>query len=76
MVQVRKSSGEHKVSKNVSFIDLMINKYAVHKPNDEVVNVLFELGLRNVTIALRPETTEVFYRTIMIKEFEESNPAQ
>jgi hypothetical protein len=54
----------------------MGNKYAIHKLNGAVVNVLTNLSLSEGVIGLQAETAEVFYRNIKIKELKEDIPME
>ncbi len=53
---------------------VMGDKYAIHKLNGEIVNVLTNLPLSEGKLGLQAETGEVYYRNIKIKEFKEFIP--
>jgi hypothetical protein len=83
-VQERRQ-GEHRARNDAKFNALngewnecefivMGDEYSIHKLNGEVVNVLTNLGHKEGTIGLQSETAEIFYRNIMVKEFDRSIP--
>ncbi|MBC7914630.1 MAG: DUF1080 domain-containing protein, partial [Pyrinomonadaceae bacterium] len=78
--------GEHKASKDVKYHALdgkwnkcefivMADEYAIHKLNGKIVNMITDLSVKEGSIGLQSETAEIFYRNIMIKEFDKSIPA-
>lgn len=82
-----RKSGEHRAKAGASFHSLdgewntcevivMGNHYAIHKLNGEVVNLATGLSVGEGRIGLQSETAEIFYRNIMIKEFEEDIPIE
>ena len=54
---------------------VMGSKYAIHKLNGTVVNMLTNLKHSEGTIGFQAETAEIYYRNILIKEFDEDIPA-
>lgn len=48
----------------------MGNQYAIHKLNGKIVNMATNLGLSEGIVGLQSETAEIYYRNIMIKEFD------
>lgn len=52
----------------------MGDKYAIHKLNGEIVNVMTNLPVGEGKIGFQSETAEIFYRNIQIKEFKEIIP--
>ncbi len=61
---------------NVCEIIVMGDRYAIHKLNGEIVNLATGLSQKEGRIGLQSETAEIFYRNIMIKEFEEDVPIE
>lgn len=57
-------------------IIVMGDQYAIHKLNGKVVNMLTDLKHGEGTIGLQSETAEIYYRNIMIKEFEKDIAAE
>jgi len=57
-------------------IIVMGGEYAIHKLNGDVVNMAFNLKPEAGIIGFQSETAEIFYRNIMITEFEEHMPAK
>lgn len=55
---------------------VMGNKYAIHKLNGKIVNMATDLNLSEGIIGLQSETAEVYYRNIMIKEFDAVIPME
>lgn len=55
---------------------VMGNEYAIHKLNGQIVNIATHLSQSEGVIGLQSETAEIFYRNIMIKEFDESIPME
>lgn len=55
-------------------IIVMGDEYVIHKLNGEVVNMAVNLYVGEGPIALEAETGEIFWRNIVIKEFEHSVP--
>ena len=79
--------GEHraKATRNFHGLDdewnfceviVMGDKYAIHKLNGEVVNVGTNLSVDKGKIGLQSETAEIYYRNIVIKEFDKDIPMQ
>lgn len=73
--------GEHLASAEAQFYALndqwnqcevivMGDKYSIHKLNGKVVNMATDLSHSEGIIGLQSETAEIFYRNIMIKEFD------
>ncbi len=56
-------------------IIVMGDQYAIHKLNGVVVNMAFNLTPGEGIIGFQSETAEIYYRKIMIKEFDEIIPA-
>ncbi len=54
---------------------VMGNKYAIHKLNGDVVNMLTDLPLSEGKIGLQAETGEIYYKNIQIKELKDFVPA-
>ena len=61
---------------NLCEIIVMGGEYTIHKLNDEVVNMAFNLDPAAGIIGFQSETAEIFYKNIEIKEFDESVPAK
>ncbi|WP_282123119.1 3-keto-disaccharide hydrolase [Algibacter mikhailovii] len=57
-------------------IIVMGDKYAIHKLNGEIVNMGTDLSVSEGVIGFQSETVEIFYRNIMIKEFDEVIPIE
>lgn len=55
-------------------IIVMGNEYAIHKLNGKIVNMATKLSHGEGLIGLQSETAEIFYRNLMIKEFDEIPP--
>jgi len=55
---------------------VMGNKYSIHKLNGKVVNYATNFDYGEGIIGLQSETAEIFYRNIMIKEFDAFIPAE
>lgn len=55
---------------------VMGGEYAIHKLNGEVVNMATNLFPTSGVIGFQAETSEVFYRNIKIKEFDQPLPAE
>jgi len=55
---------------------VMGDKYAIHKLNGDIVNVLTNLPVGEGKIGLQSETAEIYYRNIQIKEFKEIIPIE
>ena len=53
-----------------------LDSYAIQKLNGEIVNMATDLSVGEGIIGLQSETAEIFYRKIMIKEFDEEIPLQ
>lgn len=53
---------------------VMGGKYAIHKLNGEIVNVMTNLPVGEGKIGFQSETAEIYYRNIEIKEFKEFIP--
>jgi hypothetical protein len=77
--------GEHRVKSNTPYHGLddewnqcelivMGDDYAIHKLNGKLVNMATNLSTGNGPIALEAETGEIFWRNIMIKEYEKPLP--
>jgi len=60
---------------NTCEIIVMGSDYAIHKLNGEVVNMAFNISPSKGIIGFQSETAEIFYRNIIIKEFDEVVPA-
>ncbi|MDB4582406.1 DUF1080 domain-containing protein [Draconibacterium sp.] len=86
-VQQERKSGEHRCLADAKFnalndqwnqceIIVMGDKYAIHKLNGDVVNVITNLAQKKGTIGLQAETAEIFYRNVKIKEFAENIPIE
>lgn len=82
-----KRGGEHLASIDATYNSLndewnlcevicMGDKYTIHKLNGQVVNYAEELTHSEGIIGLQSETAEIFYRNIMIKEFDEFIPKE
>ena len=80
-------SGEHLASADAKFnalnnkwnsceVIVMGNQYAIHKLNGKIVNMATDLSLSEGIIGLQSETAEIYYRNIMIKEFEKAVPME
>lgn len=79
--------GEHRAKQTANFhalddewnqceVIVMGDKYAIHKLNGEVVNVGTNLSVDKGKIGLQSETAEIYYRNILIKEFDEDIPME
>ena len=55
---------------------VMGNEYAIHKLNDEIVNMATDLSVSEGIIGFQSETAEIFYRNIQIKEFDKTIPIE
>lgn len=55
---------------------VMGDQYAIHKLNGEVVNMATNLKPSAGIFGFQAETAEIYYRNIMIKEFDEIVPAE
>ncbi len=55
-------------------IIIMGDKYAIHKLNGDIVNVITNLPFAEGKIGFQSETGEIYYRNIMIKELEKEIP--
>ena len=55
---------------------VMGNKYSIHKLNGKIVNMATHLSVGEGLIGLQSETAEIFYRNIMIKEFDDIVPME
>ena len=80
-------SGEHLCKTGVPFnalngewnkceIIVMGDAYSIQKLNGEIVNMATDLSVGEGIIGLQSETAELFYRNIMIKEFDEEIPME
>lgn len=78
-------SGEHRGSADAKYnalngkwnsceVIVMGNQYAIHKLNGKIVNMATNLSLSEGIIGLQSETAEIYYRNIMIKEFDKPVP--
>ncbi|WP_231617418.1 ThuA domain-containing protein [Novipirellula aureliae] len=79
--------GEHRAKADAPFhaldgewnqceVIVMGNKYAIHKLNGEIVNLGIDLDRSEGKVGLQSETAEIFYRNIMIKEFDKDVPIE
>lgn len=79
--------GEHRASPDAPFhaldgewnvceIIVMADHYAIHKLNGQIVNVATGLSHSEGRLGLQSETAEIFYRNIMIKEFDQDIPIE
>jgi Domain of Unknown Function (DUF1080) len=85
-VAIAKRSGEHRGADvphhaldnqwNTCEVIVMGNQYAIHKLNGKLVNYATDLSVGEGIIGFQSETAEIFYRNIMIKELNESIPAE
>jgi hypothetical protein len=57
-------------------IIVMGDKYAIHKLNGKIVNMVSDLSVSEGVIGFQAETAELFYRNIEIKEFDENVPME
>lgn len=55
---------------------VMADKYAIHKLNGKVVNMATHLNISKGLIGLQGETAEIYYRNIVIKEFDKVIPIE
>lgn len=55
---------------------VMANKYSIHKLNGEIVNMATNFVISEGKIGFQSETGELYYRNIMIKEFDEIVPME
>ena len=55
-------------------IIVMGGQYAIHKLNDEVVNMITDISVGEGQIGLQAEYAEIFFRNMEIKEFDEPLP--
>lgn len=55
---------------------VMGDQYAIHKLNGEVINMAFNLSPGAGIFGFQSETAEIYYRNILIKEFDEIVPAE
>lgn len=55
---------------------VMGDEYAIHKLNGKVVNLVTQLGVAQGPIALETETGEIFWRNLVIQEFDQSVPME
>lgn len=80
-------TGEHLASSTAEFnalndrwnqceLIVMGNEYAIHKLNGKIVNMATGLSVGEGIIGFQSETAEIFYRNIMIKEFDETVPME
>lgn len=61
---------------NVCEIIVMGDQYAIHKLNGDVVNMAINLTPGEGIFGFQSETAEIYYRNIMIKEFDKIIPAE
>ncbi len=59
---------------NTVEIIVMDSRYAIHKLNGKIVNILTDLPHSSGKIGLQAETAEIYYRNIRIKQFENPVP--
>ena len=59
---------------NTVEIIVMGSRYAIHKLNGQIVNILTDLPHSSGKIGLQAETAEIYYRNIRIKQFENPVP--
>ena len=80
-------SGEHRASLDADYnalndewntceVIVMGNEYSIHKLNGKIVNMATNLSVGDGVIGLQSETAEIFYRNIMIKEFDKNVPLE
>jgi hypothetical protein len=55
---------------------VMGDHYSIHKLNGQIVNVATGLTAKEGKLGLQSETAEIFYRNIMIKEFDKDVPIE
>jgi hypothetical protein len=54
----------------------MGDEYAIHKLNGDIVNMCTKLSHGEGNFGFQSETAEIYYRNIMIKEFDKIIPAE
>jgi len=57
-------------------IIVMGNQYAIHRLNGEIINIATDLSVGEGVIGWQSETAEIFYRNILIKEFDKIIPME
>jgi hypothetical protein len=55
---------------------VMGDKYAIHKVNGQVVNMMTDMNVGEGPVSLQSETAEIYYRNMKIREFDEFIPAE
>ena len=55
---------------------VMDDKYAIHKLNGKIVNMATDLSVGEGIIGFQSETAEIYYKNILIKEFEDFVPIE